>query len=139
MKTIRTTPMLRASAIGATFFCLASPHAFRWRRNRAGRNESSLFLKPRRQPRGDLRRWRTRPLRDHRRCAKPRRGSGSLSLPFGGGNEYTGASLRCRHDGHWAAPLGARDIIFQQPGGNYSVNVTCYNTGNSAAYSPVVY
>lgn len=37
---------------------------------------------------------------------------------------------------HPSAPV---TIIFQQLGGNYSVNVTCNGTGNSAAYSPVVY
>jgi hypothetical protein len=30
-------------------------------------------------------------------------------------------------------------IIFEQLGGTYSVDVTCYGTGNSASYSPVVY
>ena len=30
-------------------------------------------------------------------------------------------------------------IIFQQLGGTYSVDVTCYGTGNSAGYSTVVY
>jgi hypothetical protein len=30
-------------------------------------------------------------------------------------------------------------MIFQQLGGSYSVNVTCYGTVNSAAYSPVDY
>jgi len=37
---------------------------------------------------------------------------------------------------HPSAPV---TIIFQQLGGNYSVNVTCNGTGNSASYSPVVY
>ena len=30
-------------------------------------------------------------------------------------------------------------IIFQQLGGTNSVDVTCYGTGNSAGFSPVVY
>jgi hypothetical protein len=37
------------------------------------------------------------------------------------------------------SPSSPVTIIFQQPGGTYSVNVTCYGTGNSAGYSPVVY
>jgi hypothetical protein len=37
------------------------------------------------------------------------------------------------------SPSAPVTIIFQQLGGTYSVNVTCYGTGNSAAYSPVVY
>lgn len=37
---------------------------------------------------------------------------------------------------HPSAPV---TIVFQQPGGTYGVTVTCYGTGNSAAYSPVVY
>jgi hypothetical protein len=36
-------------------------------------------------------------------------------------------------------PSAPVTIIFQQLGGTYSVNVTCYGTGNSASYSPVVY
>lgn len=36
-------------------------------------------------------------------------------------------------------PSSPVTIIFQQLGGSYSVNVTCYGTGNSAAYSPVIY
>ena len=50
------------------------------------------------------------------------------ALPYDADTTVTGP--------HPSAPV---TIIFQQPGGNYSVNVTCYNTGNSAAYSPVVY
>lgn len=37
------------------------------------------------------------------------------------------------------SPSAPVTIIFQKQGGTYSVNVTCYGTGNSAAYSPVVY
>jgi hypothetical protein len=37
------------------------------------------------------------------------------------------------------SPSAPVTIIFQQLGGTYSVNVTCYGTGNSATYSPVVY
>ncbi len=37
------------------------------------------------------------------------------------------------------SPSAPVTIIFQQHGGTYSVNVTCYGTGNSASYSPVVY
>jgi hypothetical protein len=37
------------------------------------------------------------------------------------------------------SPSAPVTIIFQKLGGNYSVNVTCYGTGNSASYSPVVY
>lgn len=37
------------------------------------------------------------------------------------------------------SPSAPVTIIFQQFGGTYSVNVTCYGTGNSASYSPVVY
>lgn len=37
---------------------------------------------------------------------------------------------------HPSAPV---TIIFQQTGGTYAVMVTCYGTGNSAGYSPVVY
>jgi hypothetical protein len=37
------------------------------------------------------------------------------------------------------SPSAPVTIIFQQLGGTYSVNVTCYGTGNSAGYSPVVY
>lgn len=37
------------------------------------------------------------------------------------------------------APSAPVTIMFQQLGGNYSVNVTCNGTGNSASYSPVVY
>ncbi|HEY9306154.1 MAG TPA: hypothetical protein VIO95_17845, partial [Mycobacterium sp.] len=37
------------------------------------------------------------------------------------------------------SPSAPVTIIFQQLGGTYSVNVTCSGTGNSAAYSPVVY
>jgi hypothetical protein len=37
------------------------------------------------------------------------------------------------------SPSAPLTIIFPQLGGTYSVNVTCYGTGNSATYSPVVY
>jgi hypothetical protein len=30
-------------------------------------------------------------------------------------------------------------IIFQQLGGHYAVDVSCQGTGNSAAFSPVIY
>jgi hypothetical protein len=40
---------------------------------------------------------------------------------------------------HGPTPSRPVTIIFQQPGGTYSVDVTCYGTGNSAGYSPVVY
>jgi hypothetical protein len=37
------------------------------------------------------------------------------------------------------SPSAPVTIIFQQIGGTYSVNVTCYGTGNVAGYSPVIY
>ena len=52
----------------------------------------------------------------------------TLALPYDADTLVTGPS-----------PSAPVTIIFQQPGGTYSVNVTCYGTGNSAAYSPVVY
>ncbi|WP_343577133.1 hypothetical protein [Mycobacterium sp.] len=36
-------------------------------------------------------------------------------------------------------PSAPITIIFQQLGGHYSVDVTCQGTGNSAAFSPVIY
>jgi hypothetical protein len=36
-------------------------------------------------------------------------------------------------------PSSPVTILFQQTGGTYSVNVTCNGTGNVAGYSPVVY
>jgi hypothetical protein len=36
-------------------------------------------------------------------------------------------------------PSSPVTILFQQPGGTYSVNVTCNGTGNTAGYSPVQY
>ena len=50
------------------------------------------------------------------------------ALPYEADTTVTGPS-----------PSAPVTIIFQQPGGTYSVNVTCHGTGNSAAYSPVVY
>jgi hypothetical protein len=52
----------------------------------------------------------------------------TLALPYDRDTTVTGPS-----------PSAPVTIIFQQLGGTYSVNVTCYGTGNSAAYSPVVY
>jgi hypothetical protein len=37
------------------------------------------------------------------------------------------------------SPSAPVTIIFQKLGGTYSVNVTCYGTGNVAGYSPVIY
>ncbi|MGA7133426.1 MAG: hypothetical protein WBZ15_13980 [Mycobacterium sp.] len=119
--------------------CLASPHAFRWRRNRAAATNPAYFSNQ----------------------------DGSLEVIYGGGGlalyativdarNSEGAPEVCHYHSvgvmntpalpydadrtvtgpHPSAPV---TIIFQQPGGNDSVNVTCYNTGNSAAYSPVVY
>jgi hypothetical protein len=50
------------------------------------------------------------------------------ALPYDWNTTVTGPS-----------PSAPVTIIFQQPGGTYSVDVTCSGTGNSAAYSPVVY
>lgn len=50
------------------------------------------------------------------------------ALPYDADTMVTGPS-----------PSAPVTIVFQQLGGTYSVNVTCYGTGNSAAYSPVVY
>jgi hypothetical protein len=52
----------------------------------------------------------------------------TLALPYDRDTTVTGPS-----------PSAPVTIIFQQLGGTYSVNVTCYGTGNSAGYSPVVY
>lgn len=52
----------------------------------------------------------------------------TLALPYDRNTTVTGPS-----------PSAPVTIIFQQHGGTYSVNVTCYGTGNSAVYSPVVY
>jgi hypothetical protein len=52
----------------------------------------------------------------------------TLPLPYDADTTVTGPS-----------PSAPVTIIFQQPGGTYSVNVTCRGTGNSASYSPVVY
>jgi hypothetical protein len=37
------------------------------------------------------------------------------------------------------SPSASVTITFEQLGSTYSVDVTCYGTGNSASYSPVVY
>lgn len=52
----------------------------------------------------------------------------TLALPYDSDTTVTGPS-----------PSAPVTIIFPQLGGTYSVNVTCYGTGNSAAYSPVVF
>jgi hypothetical protein len=52
---------------------------------------------------------------------------GTIALPYDADITVTGP--------HPSAPI---TIIFQAVGGRYSVNVTCNNTGNSAAYSPVL-
>jgi hypothetical protein len=52
----------------------------------------------------------------------------TLVLPYDADTTVTGAS-----------PSAPVTIIFPPSGGTYSVNVTCYGTGNSAAYSPVVF
>lgn len=36
-------------------------------------------------------------------------------------------------------PSSPMTILFPQKGGTYSVTVTCHGTGNTAAYSPVVF
>jgi hypothetical protein len=50
------------------------------------------------------------------------------ALPYDRNTTVTGPS-----------PSAPVTIIFQQLGGTYSVDVTCYGTGNSAGHSPVVY
>jgi FlaG/FlaF family flagellin (archaellin) len=52
---------------------------------------------------------------------------GTIALPYDADTTVTGP--------HPSSPI---TIIFQAIGGRYSVNVTCNNTGNSAAFSPVV-
>lgn len=52
---------------------------------------------------------------------------GTVAFPYNADALVTGP--------HPSAPI---TIIFQAIGGRYSVNVTCDNTGNSAAFSPVV-
>jgi hypothetical protein len=52
---------------------------------------------------------------------------GTVAFPYDADTTVTGP--------HPSAPI---TIIFQQIGGRYSVNVTCNNTGNSAAFSPVL-
>jgi hypothetical protein len=52
---------------------------------------------------------------------------GTIALPYDADITVTGPNP--------SAPI---TIIFQAIGGRYSVNVTCNNTGNSAAFSPVV-
>ena len=139
MKTIRTTPMLRASAIDATFFASLALTPF------VGAGTAQAATNP----------------------AYFSNQEGSLEVIYGGGGlalyativdarNPEGAPEVCHYHSvgvmntpalpydadttvtgpHPSAPV---TIIFQQPGGTYSVNVTCYNTGNSAAYSPVVY
>lgn len=53
---------------------------------------------------------------------------GTPALPYNRQTTVTGPNP--------SAPI---TIIFQQLGGHYSVNVTCNGTGNSAAFSPVIY
>lgn len=36
-------------------------------------------------------------------------------------------------------PSAAMTLMIWQTGGKYSVTVTCYGTGNTASYSPVIY
>ena len=52
---------------------------------------------------------------------------GTVAFPYDADTTVTGP--------HPSSPI---TIIFQQIGGRYSVNVTCNNTGNSAAFSPVL-
>jgi hypothetical protein len=52
---------------------------------------------------------------------------GTVAFPYDADVAVTGP--------HPSAPI---TIIFQQIGGRYSVNVTCNQTGNSAAFSPVL-
>lgn len=52
---------------------------------------------------------------------------GTIAFPYDADVAVTGP--------HPSAPI---TIIFQAVGGHYSVNVTCNNTGNSAAFSPVL-
>jgi hypothetical protein len=52
---------------------------------------------------------------------------GTVAFPYDADITVTGP--------HPSAPI---TIIFQTVGGRYSVNVTCNNTGNSAAFSPVL-
>jgi hypothetical protein len=48
-----------------------------------------------------------------------------------------GAIEVCQYNGpNPSAPI---TIIFQQLGGHYAVDVSCQGTGNSAAFSPVIY
>lgn len=53
---------------------------------------------------------------------------GTPALPFNRQTTVTGPN-----------PSPPITIIFQQIGGHYSVDVTCEGTGNSAAFSPVIY
>jgi hypothetical protein len=52
---------------------------------------------------------------------------GTIAFPYDADITVTGP--------HPSAPI---TIVFQAVGGRYSVNVTCNNTGNSAAFSPVL-
>jgi hypothetical protein len=52
---------------------------------------------------------------------------GTIAFPYDATITVTGP--------HPSAPI---TIVFQAVGGRYSVNVTCNNTGNSAAFSPVL-
>ena len=52
---------------------------------------------------------------------------GTVAFPYNVDTTVTGP--------HPSSPI---TIIFQAVGGRYSVSVTCDNTGNSAAFSPVV-
>ncbi|MFZ0716428.1 hypothetical protein, partial [Mycobacterium sp.] len=40
---------------------------------------------------------------------------------------------------HGPNPSPPITIVFQQLGGHYAVDVSCQGTGNSAAFSPVIY
>jgi hypothetical protein len=53
---------------------------------------------------------------------------GTPALPFNRQTAVTGPNP--------SAPI---TIIFQQLGGHYAVDVSCQGTGNSAAFSPVIY
>lgn len=53
---------------------------------------------------------------------------GTPALPFNRQTTVTGPN-----------PSPPITIIFQQLGGHYAVDVSCQGTGNSAAFSPVIY
>jgi hypothetical protein len=134
MNTIRTSTMLRASAIGAAAVTLLASTG-----TAQAETNPTYFANP----------------------------DGSLEVIYGGGGmaiyativdarNPPGATEVCHYhsvgvmntlafpydqdttvQGH--TPSRPVTIIFQQLGGTYSVDVTCYGTGNSAGYSPVVY